>query len=339
MEPVRSITATLIALSVSVSTAKADEMIFNFIAPGDFQDFTAPSAGEYQIISVGAVGGNSGPAQVGGDGAAVAGYFNLAQGTSLTIAVGDMGQAGINGSGGGGGGGTFVVANDNILLEAAGGGGGAGGDGGGLDGTSAQFGVAGVLGGMGGMFGNGGQAGNFGAVSGGAGGGGYISGGGTAIVFDTMGGDAMGGGSFIPAPPLLPLTGGAGEFRPMLCCGGNGGFGGGGGGGVGLPGYPDSGGGGGGGGYSGGGGGSPGGTGGGGGGSFISPLANFPLRASGVNPGNGEVLIAFDGQMFTNFEDIPEPRSIALSVPALIAILTARWRRRASPKSHSENAT
>jgi hypothetical protein len=334
MRPALLVTATLAALAASVVAAPAAEIIFNAVLPNDFQSFTAPSTGVYQIISVGGGGGRGnglGAANNGGEGAAVAGFFTLAQGTTLTIAVGEMGQISLNG-GGGGGGGTFVVAPGGILLEAAGGGGGGGGAGKGLDGTTTQSGLNGVIGGAGGANGNGGQAGNFGAPSGGAGGGGYLSSGGTAVVMPAlMGSDAVGGGSYIPQAPLLPLIGGEGEVRPNFNSGGDGGFGGGGGGGVGLPGTP-SGGGGGGGGYSGGGGGGLTGGGGGGGGSFISALATDPFLVGGLNFGNGEVLIAYDGDVFVNFEDIPEPGSTLLYGAAICAMMMSR-RGSASPTS------
>ena len=90
--------------------------------------------GTYVIEAWGASGGvgrqnNSGSStRAGGKGAYMKGCFNLTQGTSVKILIGQRGSNGKIGSPlpGGGGGGTFVVLNSGNPLIIAGGGGGGG---------------------------------------------------------------------------------------------------------------------------------------------------------------------------------------------------------------------
>ena len=86
MRPVLLVSATLVAVAASVTIAAATQITYDFTAPGALQTFTAPFTGQFDIISVGASGGASSVPTTPGDGAAVAGFFNLTQGANLTIA-------------------------------------------------------------------------------------------------------------------------------------------------------------------------------------------------------------------------------------------------------------
>jgi Glycine rich protein len=103
-------------------TALAD----TFSLTGSVQQFTAPTAGEYDIVAYGASGGNS-VGYAGGLGAEIGGDFSLMAGEILDIYVGGAGQNKAIGSGGGGGGTFVVVDSTNAPLAIAGGGGGADG--------------------------------------------------------------------------------------------------------------------------------------------------------------------------------------------------------------------
>ena len=218
-----------LALAASLSTAKADPIVFDFT--GSVVSFMVPTTGTYQILALGAQGGSvsNGP---GGRGAEIGGNFNLNAGEILRIAVGGEAPSNLAVAAGGGGG-SFVVGPGNTPLVIAGGGGGGGGASA-LTRDAGEGGLTGPNGGGpgGGTNGSGGSTAtppDFfppGAVTGG-GGGGFLTAGGSDFV-------GAGGGSF------PDLAGGIGR------AGANGGFGGGGGGGG------ASGSGGGGGGYSGG---------------------------------------------------------------------------------------
>ena len=98
------------------------------------QIWKVPLNGTYVIEAWGASGAvgrqnNSGSStRAGGKGAYMKGCFNLTQGTSVKILIGQMGSTGTIGSPlpGGGGGGTFVVLHSGNPLIIAGGGGGGG---------------------------------------------------------------------------------------------------------------------------------------------------------------------------------------------------------------------
>ena len=185
--------ASLLALFASIATAAAAPITFSYT--GMTVTYTVQTAGLYDILVLGAQGGN-GTAGEGGFGAEIGGDVTLTQGEMLTIAVGGQGENGLANTsnvGGGGGGGTFVVANGVPLMIAGGGGGG-----------GSQY------NGGGGQVGSGDGSGGSGGILGG-GGGGFLTNGGS-----------NGGASF-----LNGLAGGSG-----MSGGGNGGFGGGGGGGF-----------------------------------------------------------------------------------------------------------
>ena len=91
------------------------------------QRWTVPYTGDYRIEAIGAAGGYDTRSSGGifrGRGARMEGTFNLSQGETIQILVGQEG--GINNVtySAGGGGGTFVVNGSNTPLIVAGGGGG-----------------------------------------------------------------------------------------------------------------------------------------------------------------------------------------------------------------------
>jgi hypothetical protein len=231
------------------------------VNPQGIQNFTIPSSGIYEIDVYGAEGGfNTSSAILPGLGARIRGQFNLTAGTVLKILVGQKPQ-----NSNGGGGGSFVtdVSNNPIIIA-----GGGGGSSGATDSPSkhGQIGTTGGNGAAGGGTGGvGGNGGNIGAP--------FASGAGGGLLTNGADGWTVGSGgrSF-----LNGADGGTG--------GAAGGFGGGGSGSGYVVGA-------GGGGYSGGGSGSnSAGQGvGGGGGSFNSGLNQ--LNQSGINSGDGRVVI------------------------------------------------
>ena len=131
---------------------------------GGIQNWTVPATATYRITVQGAQGGD-GSGTTGGLGARIRGDFNLTEGTTLRILVGQKGSKGPSCSSdclGGGGGGSFVFldASDAVPIIAAGGGGGANYSGG-SDGGNAN----------GGESGSNGLAESTGGGSGGQGGG------------------------------------------------------------------------------------------------------------------------------------------------------------------------
>jgi hypothetical protein len=245
---------------------------------GGIQYWTVPAnASNIRIEVFGAQGGTSG-SNAGGLGARMRGDFTVTPGSVLKIVVGQQGVAGSNQ--GGGGGGTYVCYSNNTPLIIAGGGGGSyystysalsGQMNGTVSGT-ANYGVYGYNStsyGVGGSAGGGGTVGTSFSTAQGAGGGGLIGNGQNG---STSG--AYGGTSFVN---------GSGGGSPAGSPAGGGGFGGGGG--ADWSSYT---GGGGGGGYSGGSGGTYYGCGGGGGSYNVGAAQS---NSSGVNSGNGRVII------------------------------------------------
>jgi len=271
---------------VSISSAPN-----SFLTQGsNFQYYTVPTTGWYQLRASGAQGGPAG-SKVGGPGAKMSAFVQLQAGDLLKISVGDAGAAGQNDdnnvSGGGGGGATSIVNQTagNTLLIMAGGGGGAGAN---YNGSPAQTSVnGGPAAGSGGVSGGGGGIGS--GTRGGGGGAGYLGDGGTHCDGTCTGSNvlAYGGQAY--------LSGNYGGNSGTI--GGDGGWGGGGEGGPALSGIFNNidGGGGGGGGYSGGGGAEQGGDGGGGGGSYVISTANTNglTQQQGANFGPG--LVSIDG--------------------------------------------
>ncbi|KAI8498637.1 hypothetical protein Bbelb_238390 [Branchiostoma belcheri] len=92
------------------------------------QHFTVPRTGTYNIEAAGAAAGwgSYNPKSARGRGAVLRGTFNLKQGETLKILVGQEGAENRANRSVGGGGGTFVTRGDNTQLIIAGGGGGAG---------------------------------------------------------------------------------------------------------------------------------------------------------------------------------------------------------------------
>ncbi len=288
----RLMLAGTVFLGLAASGSAARAVPIDFIYTGSLVNFTVPITDTYQILALGAQGGNfiDRPGAVGGKGAEIGGNFSLTTGEILQIAVGGAGIIG------GGGGGSFVVGPGNTPLLIGGGGGGAGFGG---------FGLSVGLPGGGGLTGpDGGSTGLCNGVSnggtGGNGGGGFQRGGNGGGGFFSMGGCTLndnGGGAF------PDLTGGSI----------GGGFGGGGG--------SSGAAGGGGGGYSGGGGGDAGLGGaapGGGGGSFDA--GTDQILIADLQTGNGEVVITEIAAA------VPEPSSLALLSAALVGLVAVRRR-------------
>ncbi|NOK15974.1 endo-1,C4-beta-glucanase [Corallococcus carmarthensis] len=211
--------------------------------PPSLQTWSVPATGTYKVTAVGASGASATQAQAqqiqGGCGAELSGTFDLQEGDTLQILVGQKGTAATYS--GGGGGGTFVLRNGSPLLIAGGGGGvRAGATVAGRPGSAGTAGVAGsvsanytsgfVAGGTGGLGGSrsasygaggGGWSGN-GAVDGNYGEGGFaLRDGGQGGTAKTCGGLAHGG------------YGGGGSGNGCYGGGGGGGYSGGGGGRVG----------------------------------------------------------------------------------------------------------
>jgi len=129
--------ATVTLLGIGVTRPAQAAMTWTF----DFTDtavtWTVPVTGRYDITAYGAQGGSGGTGFIGGLGAVIGGSLPLAQGESLTILVGGMGDRGsivgvgtgtdagfaLGGGGGGGGGGSFVALGTQALVVAGGGGG------------------------------------------------------------------------------------------------------------------------------------------------------------------------------------------------------------------------
>lgn len=118
------LSASVLAMSAAGAAAQSTE---TFTYTGTIESWTAPQAGEYRIVAIGAQGASADPGYVGGRGARIEGTFTLAAGDGFQILVGGAGSIGqmsgfdFNGSGGGG---TFFVASDGTPFLIAGGGGG-----------------------------------------------------------------------------------------------------------------------------------------------------------------------------------------------------------------------
>ncbi|MCC6599568.1 MAG: hypothetical protein IT223_02725 [Crocinitomicaceae bacterium] len=266
-------------LSVTLGGGVTGTQTFSYT--GSITSFTVPSCvSSVTIEAWGAEGGRgkeSGTSSYSsgtpGKGARMKGTVTVTPGETLKVLVGQKGGEKLDQLqlGGGGGGGSFVTRNDNTPLVIAGGGGGSGRYDGnnGTDGTTNTSGTNGN--GLGGSGGSGGSGGTMHSCS-------YSGGGGAGL---TGAGQNHGGTN---AQPFI--SGGAGASASTEWINGNvGGFGGGAGTG------PH--GGGGGGGYSGGGGGGDtncGGNGGGGGGGSYNGGTN-QSNSSGVQSGNGQVII------------------------------------------------
>jgi hypothetical protein len=264
---------TLIALTIShYATAAKAQTVFDYT--GSIQFYTIPTSGFYQVTAYGAQGGSS-------------------ECYGCTGAGGGLG-----GLGAGIGGYTFLTGGQRLSILVGGAAANAQAAAGGGGGTFVVLGgvplvVAGGGGGAGTSVGLDGQAGNGGSGYGGAG---AVGGGGGG--FFTNGGYGGGSGGYGGA---AFLNGGGGGVPGCVGMCTYGGYGGGGGGGI-DPYY----GGGGGGGYSGGDGDGGGGT------SYFDPSITQTLALSGVNSGNGEVIIAYDA--------IPEIDSSALKQGILLML-------------------
>ena len=94
------------------------------IVSAGIQEWVVPADGDYVLTAYGAQGAASDATYAGGYGALAEGTFNLSEGDTLYIAVGQVGTGAGSGSNGAGGGGTFIVDDAGAPLVVAGGGGG-----------------------------------------------------------------------------------------------------------------------------------------------------------------------------------------------------------------------
>ena len=137
----QTIKVLAVGACVSLAAGYAEASTATFGYTGSEQIFTAPFTGQYDIIAIGAKGGDAynsvpgvfGATNSGGAGAFIEGTFNLNFGDQLEIYTGGVGANGaynLAGTrfayGAGGGGGTFIAYNHIGYIEVAGGGGGAG---------------------------------------------------------------------------------------------------------------------------------------------------------------------------------------------------------------------
>ncbi len=195
------------------------------------QTWTVPDSGLYILETWGAKGGDAN--HQGGNGARMRGEFELEEGDTLKILIGQMGIGGGSGCSNacGGGGGTYVTYDDNTPLIIAGGGSGDDGASNGYDGRIEESGGQGESGAPGGTNGNGGEdANSYGCGSGG--GGGLLTDGGSdgcyghqrgfAFVNGGTGGSSSYGGRY------GGFGGGAGTHRNNTGGGAGGGYSGGG---------------------------------------------------------------------------------------------------------------
>lgn len=308
----RFLVATAATLAFSGSAGA-----ITFTNPGGYV-WTPTQSGLYEIVAIGAAGGDtSGSVYFGGTGALVGGRFSLNAGTQLDIVVGREGRRSFINAfedgpyGGAGGGGTFVFYSLGALgydpLVVAGGGGGASPW---QNGWNANTGQAGLdADGLPLTSINLGGPSPDGYYSGA--GGGALGGSGDDSLAGAIGGAFLGYSDYSAGCSVPELVG----------RGGSGSEGGGGGGCIG---------GGGGGGYSGGSGGRADsldyGTGGGGGGSYNADTLTGWSQA-GVGTGHGSLTITLL-QAYTAPEvSTPEPASAALALMGLFGLAAIRRRR------------
>lgn len=112
------------------ATAYASETWYpsQYSISNGIQSLTVSQGGDYEIMAVGAYGGEviySGPYS-GGYGSIMVGTFTLTEGDIINMVVGQKGSNGANisyGGSGGGGGGSYVYKGSTVILVAGGGGG------------------------------------------------------------------------------------------------------------------------------------------------------------------------------------------------------------------------
>jgi hypothetical protein len=262
------------ASCLSVTTTSCAHGSVTFTYNGSIQTWVVPSCvSSITIEAFGAQGGattgeNGNGNWTGGLGADIKGAFTVSGGQSISVLVGEAGTAASGSScTSGGGGGSWAVSNTTLLLVAGGGGGGfmcnaLGGVNGG-NGNSGNNGGNGVSANVNRSAAAGGTGGNGGTGCYGGGGGGWLSAG-TSTCSGAGGGaypgsSVAGGGGY----------GGGGGGYNSGCCGGSGGGGG----------------------YSGGSTGTSDGCAGGGGGSYNN--GTNQSNTSGVQTGNGRVVINY----------------------------------------------
>lgn len=227
-------------IQANIDSAYAGTTLENQVmVTGGIQAWQVPFTGTYNVVAYGASGGLGDREGRRGRGAVIQGEFNLTQGTTLRILVGQQGSS--NGNRVSGGGGTFVLEDPASTffdaLVIAGGGGGYGVGDSTTNQTSAdadtilngKSGIGGNSFGAGGNSGAGGAAANSRGMGGGGiftnGGSNFLGSGGFSFTNGGLGGDGLGNadGGF----------GGGGSVNQNTgwgACGGGGGYSGGGGG-------------------------------------------------------------------------------------------------------------
>ncbi|TWD90233.1 glycine rich protein [Neobacillus bataviensis] len=327
----------ILMISCVPTLSKAEASVNNtteFQYTGGIDTWTVPQTGTYRLETWGAQGGG----QVGGNGAHIAGDFQLNKGELINLIVGGRGGLTTQGTNysGGGGGGTFIYKNafDAYPLIVAGGGGGQAENAYGGAGSATMSPTNSILGtgnGLGGDIGYGGKGGiDLYDYSTGGGGAGWLSDGQNGILLRNP--EGQGGKS--------PRNGGSGGIssHPSFT-GFYGGFGGGG------SNSDNTGAGGGGGGYTGGGGGNnytyinnlPTWGAGGGGGSYNS--GTNQLNEAGINGGDGLVRITYLGQTPTLTGVTINQRTIALPLGNTYQIVVTAKYSDGSTKDVTNSAT
>ena len=202
--------------AAQISAAYSTSWHGQYLKEGDFQgyqDWTVPVSGVYEFTVAGAAGYNGTGGGAAGRGAIVKGRAELTKGETITVAVGQVGDAPNSGNiYGGSGGGSFVVRkSNNEPLFIAGGGSADANTTAGRDGVLTQLGglssanlSAGSVAGLGGSA--------AGGYSGG--GGGFLSAGGNGAFPRFTTGGGAGGGGFNSGLTILENTrsGGYGGF-------------------------------------------------------------------------------------------------------------------------------
>ena len=96
--------ATALSASVLIVSAVSavGQTTETFTFTGSIYNWSAPQAGDYRIVAIGAQGASADPDHQGGRGARIEGTFTLSAGEVFQILVGGSGTAGAGDGGGGG---------------------------------------------------------------------------------------------------------------------------------------------------------------------------------------------------------------------------------------------
>jgi hypothetical protein len=269
------------------------------------QSWSVQHTGVYTITAYGAEGAkgyaeNFSSSSLGGYGAVMKGDFALSSGDILKILVGQMGSEEKNylHRSGGGGGGTYVTSDVNTPLIIAGGGGGGGNlTRGQTNGDAGQSGTDGTQ--NGGSSGSGGSVNSYGGAGGGLFGDGAVNA--PSNIFSAESFTNGGDGGYANEWAQTAVGGFGGGGAAALLGGGGGGYSGGGSSGY----WAGS------------------GTAG-GGGSFNDGFNQ--LNGSGLNSGNGFVVISFNDDQLLSPTAVPEPSTLAVLALGLMGLASRRFK-------------